>query len=261
MLPHHQAAIQRLTEHFQADPNFLALIIGGSIAKGWEKPDSDVDIVLVVTDEEYARRTPERRYHYFTRDFCDYPGGYVDGKIVNLDFLKEVADHGSEPARAAFVGAFIAYSHIPELEAVLRAIPVYPEVDHQHKIESFYAQMEALRWYVGEAEKRNDRYLMMHVISDLVLFGGRMVLAHNRILYPYHKWFMTQLCLAPQRPPDLMERIDDMLAAPCKESADRFCESIIALTDWDTPPEGWPTRFMEESEWNWRRQRPPLEDC
>jgi predicted nucleotidyltransferase len=49
--------------------------VAGSIAHGWEKDDSDVDIMLVATDEEYSRRRPERAFHYFTRDFCNYPRG------------------------------------------------------------------------------------------------------------------------------------------------------------------------------------------
>ena len=40
---HHQRAIDRLADAYRDDPNFRALIIGGSIAKGCARPDSDVD--------------------------------------------------------------------------------------------------------------------------------------------------------------------------------------------------------------------------
>ena len=84
MYPQHERTIQRLTEHFQADLNFTALIIGGSVVKGWALENSDVDFVLVATDQEYARRVATRAYGYFSRDFTDYPDGYVDGKIIDL---------------------------------------------------------------------------------------------------------------------------------------------------------------------------------
>ncbi len=110
MRPQHQRAVERLVERFEKDPNFLALMIGGSIVRGWERDDSDVDFILLATDEEYARRAPANALTYYTPDLCDYPGGYVDGKIVDWGFLAEVAARGSETARAAFVGARRAYS-------------------------------------------------------------------------------------------------------------------------------------------------------
>ena len=36
MKEHHQRCIQRITEYSMDNPCFLALIIGGSIAKGYE---------------------------------------------------------------------------------------------------------------------------------------------------------------------------------------------------------------------------------
>lgn len=258
--PQHQTAIDRLVEHFSQDPNFSALIIGGSIARGFERDNSDVDIILVASPEEMARRHPQNDYHYFSTEFCDYPGGYIDGKVVDIEFLEEVAHHGSEPARSAFTGAFIACSRITRLQALLDSICIYPEAERAAKISSFYAQVQALQWYVGEAEKLANPYLMMHVVSNLVLFGGRMVLAYNRILYPYHKWFLEELRRAPQKPDGLMEQIDELLRCPDKAAADRFCNTVLHFTDWEKPAEGWPARFMQDSEWNWRNARPPLAD-
>ena len=253
LYPHHQRTIERLIDRFQNDPNYLALIIGGSLVKGYGNERSDVDFVLIATDEEYARRLPARALTYYATDLCDYPGGYVDGKIVNVAFLEEVADRGSEPARAAFEKVIVAYSYLPQLDDLLDRITAYPEAGHTDKIRSFYAQLLAMQWYVGEAEKRDNSYLMMHVASELVLFAGRLILAHNRMLYPYHKWFLRTLQDAPQQPNDLKTLIDQLLGTPNKANADRLCETILNFTPWEAPPEGWPARFMEDTEWAWRR--------
>jgi hypothetical protein len=260
MYEHHRRAIDKVIAHFQDDPKFPALIIAGSIAKGLEREDSDVDVILVATDEEYATRAPAWDLAYYSTDSCDYEGGYVDGKICDLQFLRDVADHGSDPARAAFEGAWIGYSRIPELADILSRIPVYPEHEHQERIRSFYAQVEAWRWYVGEAEKWDDRYLLMHTTSQLALFSGRMILAHNRILYPYHKWFMHALRDAPDKPEDFLALIDDLLEHPGKANADALCESLFGFQEWDKPSEGWAARFMKDSEWNWRDGQPPIGD-
>jgi hypothetical protein len=260
LYPHHQRAIDRLADRFKNDPHFLALIVGGSLVKGYGSEDSDVDFILIATDEEFARRQSERTLTYYNTDLCDYPGGYVDGKIVNAAFLEEVADRGSEPARAAFENVIVAYSRLPGLDDLLQRITAYPEAGHADKVRSFYAQLLAMQWYVGEAEKRSNRYLMMHAVSELVLFGGRLILAHNRMLYPYHKWFLRRLQDAPQKPAGVMTLIDQLLNEPSKANADHLCEAILNFTTWPAPPEGWPARFLEDTEWAWRRGRAAVGD-
>jgi hypothetical protein len=253
LYPHHQQTVERLIDRFQVDPNFLALLIGGSLVKGYGNEGSDVDFMLIATDEEFARRSADRTLTYYSTDLSDYPGGYVDGKIVNMAFLEEVADRGSEPARSAFENVIVAYSQLPQLSDLLGRITAYPEAQHTEKIQSFYAQLLAMQWFVGEAEKRNNQYLMMHAVSELVLFGGRMILAHNRMVYPYHKWFLRRLQDAPQQPAELMTLIDQLLSVPSKANADRLCDTILNFTAWPAPPEGWPARFLEDTEWAWRR--------
>jgi hypothetical protein len=260
MLDHHQRAIDKLAQHFQNDPGILALIVSGSVAKGLAQPNSDVDFMLLATDEEFARRQASNTFTFFSLDFTDYPGGYVDGKIVSRGFLDEVADHGSEPARWAFTGAYPVYSRVPDLADLLRRLVLYPEQERTAKIQSFYAQVQALKWFMSEAEKRDDPYLRMHAAADMVLFGGRLILAHNRVLYPYHKWFMTELARAPEKPEGLIDLAKALLAQPNQANTDAFADAVLNFTTWEAPPEGWPMRFMTDVEWTWRNGRPAVED-
>jgi predicted nucleotidyltransferase len=260
MKTHHRRVVDRLVDTFSNHPDYPALILGGSIVRGWERDDSDVDVIFVASDDAYARFQSTKNYHYFNRELCDYAGGYIDGKIVDVSFLEEVALHGSEPARSAFVNGVILYSRIPGLDDLVKRCAAYPEHQRSDKIASFYAQVQAMQWYVGEALKRNDPYLMMHMLSDLVLFGGRMILAHNRILFPYHKWFLTALRSAPEKPDNFVEMIEALLAQPSQERVEAFCSAVLNFTNWEVPAESWPVRFMEDAEWGWRTGRMGLAD-
>ena len=91
-------------------------------------------------------------------DICNYPGGYIDGKYIDERFIVDCADHGSEPARWAFTGAFVAYSHIPGLDDVVKRIPVYQDHEQRQKIESFYSQVWVIPWFIGEGEQKNNPY-------------------------------------------------------------------------------------------------------
>lgn len=257
---HHQRTIEKLVEKFRDDPRFLGLIISGSVAKGTAEENADVDFILIATDKEYEHRRQNDDLIYCTSDMCEYEDGYVDGKIVSLQFLKDVAERGSEPARYAFMGSFIAYSHLPELEGILKMVPVYQEQEQKEKIQSFYAQVVIQNWYIGEAEKKDDKYLMMRAVSDLILYGGRLILAHNKMLFPYHKHFMYELERAKKKPVDLMRLIEELLQNPNKQKADQFMGLVLSYTDWDEPPEGAAGRFMRDVEWSWREERVPILD-
>jgi predicted nucleotidyltransferase len=251
MRPHHERAIRKLADHFSRQEGYLAVIVGGSVAKGVETEYADIDVMLVVTDELYERHRQANNLIYFSMDFCDYPGGYVDGKIITLEYLRAAAERGNEATRAAFTGAFVACSSVPEVDELVRSIPVYQKHEQQEKIRSFLAQFEAAHWYLGEALKRDDRYLLVHAASDLVLYGGRLILAHNEILYPYHKLFMTELEKAPERPANLMELIRVLLEEPNAENARAFYDAIKGFRQWDESSEFWAIRFMKDTELAW----------
>jgi hypothetical protein len=107
ILPHHQRVIDRLIDLFLGRSAVSRDNRRRRCRQGWARPDSDVDVTLIATDEDYARRVPTHDFWYLNRDLCDYPGGYVEGKILDMSFLRDAADHGSETARAAFVDAFL----------------------------------------------------------------------------------------------------------------------------------------------------------
>ncbi len=259
MRPHHKKAIERLVENIKRDDRFLALIIGGSVAKGMEREDSDIDVILVATDGEFEKRKKKSMFLYYEQKFCDYPGGYVDGKVVDLQFLRTVADRGSEPARDAFRDSYLAYSKIPELENILKRIPIFQKNEKLKKIRKFYAQFETANWIIKEAERRNDDYLLTRGITDLILFGGRLILEHNEILYPFHKLFMTTLEKAPDKPKNLMTLIKTLLNDRNSKNADALYETIKNFRKWEIQA-FWAIRFLLDTEWAWMEGKPYVGD-
>jgi predicted nucleotidyltransferase len=260
MRENHQRAVERLVAELEGDPRYLAVLLGGSIARGTELPDSDVDLIFVASEEEYARCVAADDFHYYNEEVCDYPGGYAEAKVMSISFLEEIAERGSEPARAAFVRARVLCSRVPGLEELLERVTRYPEEERLAKVRSFHAHFLIYYWYLSEAERRADRYLLLRSAADLALFAGRLILAHNRILFPHHKWFMHELRGAPDKPPDLIEAIEQLMADPCLDNANRLLGCVANFRDWEKSP-GLPgAQFMKDSEWNWREGPAPIAD-
>lgn len=260
---HHQRAIDKLINHFSADPNCLALIIAGSVAQGTARDSSDVDVVLVTTTEEFERRRRlGETFFLMYSEICDYPGGYIDGKVIDEQFLHDCADHGSEPARCAFKGAYVAYSRIPGLDEVIKRIPIYQESELPRKLRSFYAQVWLMPSFVGDAEKKDNPYLIHKSAADMVLFAGRLILAHNKILFPCHKSLMSQVAKATDKPAGFIDFAREFLENPSETKADELYKLIFEHygdhgINWTQAL----ATFVNDMEWNWRDGQPPLPDC
>jgi len=262
MYSHHTDSIQRVTDYFQHDPEVLALLLGGSIAHGFETPTSDVDIMIFVSDEDYMKRFETNQIHFFNRELTTYAdaGGYVDGKYSSPRFVKQVLEKGSEPARFAFAGSRVLFSRLDGFADNVRKVAEYPVAEKAERIRRFYAQFEAWHWYSGEALRLNNPYLLNTSVSKFILFSGRLILAHNELLYPYHKWFLKVLDGAKEKPAGLLESIQHLNASKTKENIEALYEIVKGFRPWIEGDFSWPTQFMLDSELNWMDGMTPVDD-
>ncbi|KAK3986187.1 hypothetical protein QBC44DRAFT_297611 [Cladorrhinum sp. PSN332] len=266
MYDHHATSITKITNHFHQDPNVLALLLTGSIAHNFQTPSSDVDVLVVLTEEAYQARLDSGDTTFVRHDLCTYEGGFVDGKYISLSFIRTVAEKGSEPARWAFEGARVLFSrNIPpqdfNLEKEIKDLVEYPVRDKLERIKRFRTQVELWRWYCSEARKKGNKYLLTVAVGKLVLFGGRLILAHNELLYPYHKWFLRVLSQAEEKPEGLMERIEEVLGDPGSEqNVEAFYDMIVGFREWERPKFRFGAQFLEDSELNWLYLGTPVDD-
>lgn len=260
MYRHHEETIKNISEKLSKRNDVLGLLVGGSIAHGYETEISDVDIMILISDENYYIRKKSGDLHYWENDSCTYKDGYIDGKYICINFLKKVAECGSEPARFAFDGSIVAFSKIDGLQELINQIKTYPRKNKPENIKRFYAQLEAWKWYYYEALKHKNEYLLNISISNIVLFGGRLILAHNEILYPYHKWFLKAIESAKNKPEDFLLMIENIYTYKNEESIETFYKSITNYTTWEIGDFDWAAQFVVDSELNWLDGNVPIAD-
>lgn len=257
---HHHKGINNLVSEYENDSRYIALIIGGSVAKGCARVDSDIDFMMVATDEVFEQRKAQNNLFINRTDLTDYEGGFVDGKIINRAYLEMVDENGNEPTRAAFDGAFIAFSKIEGLDKLIESIGQYPEELRNEKLKSFYAMSFIQNWLMNEAERHNNQYTKSRAASQLTLFAGRLILAHNRIFFPYHKWFYEYLGRCHEKPEGLTVLMDTLLHEPNAKNSEELFQAIRGFKDWgvtDIQAFSW---FMEEVELGWMKNKASLED-
>jgi hypothetical protein len=244
MFQHHQDTIDNVTKKLKADDTVLALVIVGSIAHGFAAADADVDIMIVVSEEEYQRRCKENRFLYWERESSTYENGYVDGKYTSAEFIRGVARNGGEPARFAFKDACPAFSRIAGLEKLMNEAAQYPKEFKAARMRRLYSRFLEWNYFYNEGGNKNNPYMINAGICNMVLFGGRALLAWNELLYPFHKWYLKVLEGAPEKPKHIMAMIDAALNTRSHESVENFIAAIKGFRDWGIADHEWTKCLM-----------------
>ena len=92
----------------------------------------------------------------------------------------------------------------------------------------------------------------------MVLFGCRMLLAHNNMLFPCHKTMTFELQKCKNLPESLFEKIDLLLNNPTLDNAESFYRLIKDYRQWEETPNGWPNQYMADSELMWLNGQCPV---
>ncbi|MCF3649683.1 nucleotidyltransferase domain-containing protein [Synoicihabitans lomoniglobus] len=260
MYPHHQETIANAERVFAAEPDVIALLVGGSIAHGLARETSDVDIMIVVSPESYAARKARDEPLYLNFEHSTYEGGYIDGKYLDIPFMAQVADRGSEAARYAFQDAIVVFSRDDQIPALISRIVRFPVEKKADNIRRFLAQMNAWKWMAQEGRKHGNRYIVRRAIDNFILFSSRVILAHNERLYPFHKWMLREVERAPDRPADMLAMIDRILDESSAESVEALFSAVKATTTVEFDDATWGRWFQRDNELNWLDHEPPVAD-
>ena len=261
MYPHHEESLKLALEYFQTKSRvadgLIAVVFGGSVAKGVERPDSDLDFMVIVTDEKYEELQAAGIATEAIMGVCTYPEGYLDVKYYPKSFIRAVAERGSEPARNAWLKSQCLYTTDPEIPELVHEVSRFQKELVEDKMLSFYGQFELASGYFFQMGK-NDPILRVRAATDIVIFGLRMILEENEILFPCIKSLRMMIEKAPKKPENILELADRLLETLSDEDKNAFTSAVMSSLTWQ-PPENWDlatSRYTEDQELWWLNPRP-----
>jgi len=260
LFPHHKQTVQNIKHEFINDRSIIAILLGGSLAHGYAKENSDVDIIFVLTDEEYDRRKKADALLYFNRELCTYPEGYVDGKCVNYQYLQQVKDDGNEPTKYAFKDASFIFCRDDKIRTIVEQIPVFDTATRNEHAKRFFAQILAWKWFFSEGKKHGNLYLMNTAINNFILYSCRLILNHNNLLYPYHKWLLAEVGKAERKPARYLENIKKLQTTRKGKIMDRIYGDIKNMEICEFDETKWSTYFHKDVETTWMVHEPYIAD-
>ena len=260
MLQHHIDSIQKLKDYFIGMEGLVAIVLDGSVVKGNARPDSDIDAVIVVTEEKFAQLAAQNRLAEVIPGHCTYEGGYFDIKYKTKAILQQSALHASEPTRNAYVKARVLYSSDAEIAPLVEKIAAYPEHERREKIKCFNANLQLNRGYFLHCVPEENAYMRAHLAQEIVYSVYRLILAENRELFPCNRRLEETVAKCKKRPADILELGTAFLRKVTVENCEKFVtafweQSALPLTDDVSENCSQYVKFYED--W-WREERPPF---
>ena len=199
----------------------LGLILCGSLAKDTGNKASDVDIIVIVNDEEYEKRKLIKNYFCGTLfEQSNYPV-YVDGKIVNKNYLKKIWSEGNECVKNTFSEVKFLYSKDNEIEELLKNIDK-TNYSKGENIKKFYSLMKSCK--LKADDDINNILQIKYCIFYTVFFACRLVLEHNNIYYPCIKNMEKELIKCKYKPEEFIENMHKVLKTYSFNDLETFYE-------------------------------------
>jgi len=231
---HHEQTIDAFTTSQSLRPEVLGLVVIGSVARGDERPDSDVDVYLVLTEDAYEASAESGVVAYVSKDGVAYDGGYVDVKLASPRYLADAADHGDDPTRASFDAGRVTLDRLGDLHGLVARMGRLPDQVWSARVRTYRAQLALYGdYFLPQAYGRDDRFLLQHSAVHASLAAGRCALARNRRLFRGQKYLAADLAGLPEQPEAFLASWWQVVEAPSPDTA----RNLIAVIDaWSGEP-------------------------
>jgi predicted nucleotidyltransferase len=252
-MEHHEQALRAYVERVRVRPEVLGVIVTGSVGRGTERPDSDIDLYLVVTEEAFAEGLRRRRLLYVEEEGADWPGGYFDVKLATPEYLDEAALHGDEPVRDSFRIARVVWDRGVGLAERVAAASTLPEAEWDRRARSQVAQVRLHAGYFLECAARDaDPFLAASSAVHAVTAADRALLAHHRVLFTGPKRLRADVAALPALPAGWTELTDRLLREPTPAHGAALLAALDAAHDWRIDFDDALSDFVLENELAWR---------
>lgn len=229
---HHEEAIAHYVTRATGDDDVLAVVITGSLARGRERADSDIDLYLIVTEPAWDRAFDAQRLMYVEREGADYEHGYFDIKLATLSYLDDAAERGDEPVRDSFAASRIAFTRVVDLHERIDRVATVPDEAWDARAGSFVAQARLHGdYFLRQGVEHGDALLTANAAVHLALAVGRALLAHNRVLFQGPKYLAAAVAALPAKPAGVDAALVEVVQRPTIEAGSALLDLLEGFAE------------------------------
>lgn len=260
MAKHHERAVAAFTERARSR-SARGVIVVGSVARGTERVDSDVDVYEVVDDATFDAALAQTAVARVETIDADWPGGYVDIKLVSRAVLERAVTDADDATRASLVGARVAFDRDGDLATLIHAIS-NPEPSYfaQH-VRAFAAQF-ALHadYFLRHGRDYQDALLTRSASVHAANAAARIALAERHQLLRGPKYLLEQLRDGDAGGAELADAISALANTGSADAVERVRSLVPVLVEaGPTITDDALSLFIADNEWAWFTGHAPPE--
>jgi predicted nucleotidyltransferase len=257
---HHEQAIERFVARTSRRPQALGLALTGSLARGEERVDSDIDLVLVVDEPSWTAAVRADRIMYTETDGVGYEHGYYDVKLATVAQLAAAADRGDDAVRDSLAAAKVLMDKGIDLERLLRGVAAVPEARWQDLAASQLAQARLHgEYFLAQGLDHADPLLTAHAAVHLAVAAARTLLALGHVRHPGAKQLLERIRALPDAPAGFADTLSTLVTAPTAAVAAAVLTATEAAAGGLLPASATLSRFVLDNELAWFTRVPPPE--
>lgn len=258
-MEHHEAALRRYLERAAADPHSLGVLLTGSVARGEERRDSDIDLVLLVDEPTFADALRTERIMVVETEGAEYDGGYFDVKLATPAQLEAAVEHGDDPVRDSIGSAKVLMDRGFGLQAVLDRLAETPDEQWRELAASQLAQARLHgEYFLRCGMEHADPLLTAHASVHLALAAARTLLALGHVRHPGPKQLLERVRALPDAPAGFADSLASLVTTPTAAVAAAVLATAEAAAGSLLPASATLSRFVLDNELAWfTRVLPP----
>jgi len=236
-MKHHEESINNMIAHYQENPEIIALFLIGSVATGTERPNSDLDGVVVVSPEYFLQKkesdtVTEVMELVFGK--CTYEGGYFDVHYKTKQDLLNIYENGTEPQRNMFTCARTLFCNDPDLPELVSRIPVFQKKTAVEKQLRFYCTLKMSYTYFL-AKCKPEGFARFHTVNRMIFCLYRLILLENETLFPSIRKLEETVKQVKNKPELIIEKCNKLMQSLSDESALELINIYEKWTYFDYP--------------------------
>jgi hypothetical protein len=259
-MEHHDAAIRRYLERADRDPHTLGVLLTGSVARGAERSDSDIDLIQVVDDPAWDEALLAQRIMFVETEGAGYGGGYFDVKLATPAQVAAAADRGDDPVRDSLATAKVLMDRGFGLQRLIDLVADVPPTYWHDLAASQLAQARLHgEYFLLQGLEHADPLLTAHAAVHLAVAAGRTLLAVGQVRHPGPKQLLDRVRGLPGAPDGFADALAELVATPTAERAGEILSTIETAAGTVLPASATLSRFVLDNELAWFTRIPPPE--
>ena len=145
------------------------------------------------------------------------------------------------------------------MQTLICKISKFQIKEKSEKMLSFYSAFNLNYGYFWRVSNNNP-YLRLKVCSDIVLFGLRLILQNNEVLFPCHKSLLDTTEKLSCKPQNIISLTNNFITSPTEDTKNEFVNAVLDFIEYE-PPKNYNevlTRFIDDNELWWYKKRPVI---